>query len=162
MLSLYADFRCERWSKDGRLISRHRAKNGIVNVALNDILETAFRQGTLRTWCIGLYDSVGFTGLSASDTMSSHAGWTEITAYAEANRPAWGPGAATGQVVINSASVQFTMNANKVIRGLFVTSNNTKGGSTGILLSTGDLDQLASMQSAEVFKATYSLRAEGR
>lgn len=160
-MKLGGTFYCERW-RNGRLISRHRAKNGMTLVGLNDALEVLCRQQTQRTWKIGLIDAAGFDELSEDDTMASHAGWTEITAYSEGTRPAWGPGAAAGQVSINASSVAFTFTSAKTIGGLFLASDNTKGGTSGILLCTGELTTPATMAIGEQYKAIYEFVAEGR
>ena len=74
--------------------------------------------------------------------MASHAGWTEITAYSQATRPACTFGAATTadpSVISNTASVAvFSMNGTETVGGAFLTSNSTKGGTTGVLFSAGD------------------------
>ncbi len=95
-------------------------------------------------------DTTGFTAYTsggtwqlvpgvAADTMSSHAGWTEVTAYDEATREALTLGTVSGQSVDNSASkASFSINADStVIGGCFVATNNTKGGTTGVLYSIG-------------------------
>jgi hypothetical protein len=74
--------------------------------------------------------------------MASHAGWTEVTAYSQATRPQAVFAAATTadpSVITNSASVAvFSINGTTTVGGAFLTSNNTKGGTTGILFSASD------------------------
>ena len=71
----------------------------IVDVGLNHILETEFHSGAqVTTWYIGLVDNAGFSAFANADTMASHAGWAESSAYTEANRPTWTAGAAGGPV----------------------------------------------------------------
>ena len=97
------------------------------------------------------YTTVGpFLGLisgasptfAAADTMTSHAGWTEIVPYSNATRPACTFGTATTadpSIITNSASpAAFTINATATVGGAFLTSNNTKSGTTGILFSASD------------------------
>jgi hypothetical protein len=71
--------------------------------------------------------------------MASHAGWTEQTGYSQATRPACTFGTATTadpSVITNSlAAAAFSINATATIGGAFLTSNNTKSGTTGILFS---------------------------
>jgi len=162
MLCLGGEFLFERCDPLGRVLSRHYAKNGLTTAGLNDALETLVRQGTLRTWRIGLIDDDGFDEVLVADTMASHAGWTESTAYAEANRPLWGPGAISGKLAINAVRVDFTMTATTSIKGAFLSSDGTKGGSSGILLCTGIFDSAAAMLDTETFKCFYRLSADGR
>ena len=74
--------------------------------------------------------------------MSSHAGWTEDTTYSNANRPTctFGtPTTADPSVATNSASpATFNINGSTTIGGAFLTTSNTKGGTTGTLFSAAD------------------------
>ena len=105
---------------------------GLPTVALDFALDAI----AASTWYIGLIVDTGYTGLAAADTMGSHAGWTESTDYAEATRPGWAEGASSGQSVTNATPVSFTSTATQTIKGFFITSVATKGGSTGTLLAT--------------------------
>lgn len=166
MLRVGGFFVAERYSRDGKLISRHRAKNGITDAGLNDLLDVYFRQQANSTWRIGLIDNLNFDELDDADTIASHAGWNEITAYSEANRPLWGPGAAAGKLVINSAAVVFTMTAAKTVNGIFCVNEGTKGGATGLLFSTASFDITSEpyplMEIGEALRVTYQVSAEGR
>ena len=132
----------------------------IVTVALNHDLETEFRSGTpVTTWYIGLIDSSGYTAVATADTMSSHAGWTEITDYSESTRVAWSPGAAAAGVIVNGTLASFTFTAAKTVKGLFLTSVSTKGGTTGTLFLTALADTEMAMTSGEVLKVQLTLTA---
>lgn len=71
----------------------------------------------------------------AADVMGSHTPWVENTNYTQSTRPAYTPGSISGGSVDNSASqAQFSINTNNtIIGGLFLTDNNTVGGTTGTL-----------------------------
>ena len=57
--------------------------NIIVNVGLDDILDKYYKGSTYTaSFFVGLTD--GTPTVAAADTMASHAGWTEVTAYDEA------------------------------------------------------------------------------
>lgn len=61
---------------------------------------------------------------------------TEITAYAEATRPALVESASAGGATDNSANVaKFTLNAQKSVRLFALVSSAGKGASTGVLLA---------------------------
>lgn len=111
------------------------AHNEVTNVGINDILDVMFGAQAKRSWYVGLTDSTPTE--SVSDTMSSHAGWSEIyTQYSQTNRPAYTVAAAASQSVTNAASVAtFSFTASATIGGAFITSDNTKNGTTGILFS---------------------------
>jgi len=107
-----------------------KGTNLIVNTGLDYLLNNDLTAATLY---IGLTD--GTPTVSAGDTMASHAGWVEVTAYDEAARLAWGQGAASGGVTTNATAVTFTASGTTTVGGGFLTTVATKGGSTGTLFS---------------------------
>ena len=122
------------YDRDGNLKWYEKCHNLVVNVGLNDLLDKYFKGSTYTAaFYVGLTD--GTPTVAAGDTMASHAGWTEVTAYDEANRQTLTLGSVSSQAVNNSASkATFTIDTNSTtIGGAFVTTNNTKGGSTGTL-----------------------------
>jgi hypothetical protein len=144
--------------RDGKVLAEFDVPNGIVDVGLNHILETEFHSGTqVTTWYIGLVDNAGFSAFANADTMSSHAGWAESSAYTEANRPTWTAGAAASRQITNATTVDFSINATVTVKGLFITSNNTKGGSTGTLWSTAAFGSTVALNNGDTLKVTYTL-----
>ena len=129
---------------------------------LNKALDVMYRNQTqIATWYVGLIQNDNFTGLAAGDTMASHAGWEECTTYDEAARPAITFGAASGGAIANGTPVEFTMNASKTVKGFFLTSVSTKGGTTGVL---GPITLFAggdrSVVDDDVLKVTATVEAE--
>jgi len=157
-------FVIECYDKDGKLKWVDDSKNLVVNVGLQYMAGTALDGSTARitSWYLGLYGAASSNNPAAGDTMSSHAGWTEVTDYTEATRPAATFVAATTanpSVVTNSASkAQFTMNATVTVGGAFLTSNNTKGGTSGTLFSAKDFNSPGdrSVVSGDVVLVTYT------
>lgn len=112
--------------------------NLVVNVGLDDSLDKHLKgSGYTAAWYVLLTD--GTPTVAAGDTMASHAGWTEVTAYDEAVRQTLTLGSVSGQSVDNSASkAVFTISSDSTtIGGCGVTTNSTKGGSTGTLYGAG-------------------------
>jgi hypothetical protein len=112
--------------------------NLVVNVGLQDMNTKYFTGSSYSaTWYLGLITGPGVT-TSATDTMSSH-GFTEFTGYSQSTRPTCTFGSATSanpSVISNSGSpAAFSITSTGTIGGAFLTSNNTKGGTTGILFS---------------------------
>lgn len=128
---------------DGNLKWSADAPNLVMNVGLQD-MNTKYFTGSsyTATWYLGLYGAAASNNPAAGDTMASHAGWTEQTGYSQATRPACTFGTATTadpSVITNSLSAAaFSINATATIGGAFLTSDNTKGGTTGILFSAAD------------------------
>ncbi len=111
-----------KWSDEG--------KNLIVDEGLDYLLNNDLVASTLY---IGLTD--GAPAPAAGDTMASHAGWVEVTAYDEAARQAWGQGAASGGVTTNAVAVTYTASSSITVGGGFLSTIATKGTTTGTLFS---------------------------
>jgi hypothetical protein len=152
----------ECFDKDGKLKWTAETPNLVVNVGLQYMAGVALTSTSqITAWYIGLYGAGATNSPAATDTMSSHAGWTEVTAYTEATRPAATFAAATNanpSVVTNTASkAVFSINGTTTVGGAFLTSNNTKGGSTGTLFSAADFQSPGdrSVVSGDVLNVTY-------
>lgn len=147
----------------GNLKWEAQSHNLVVNVGLQD-MNTKYFTGSSYTaaWYLGLYGSGSTNNPAASDTMSSHAGWTEVTAYSQATRPACSFGTATTadpSVITNSGSpATYSINGTTVVGGAFLTSNNTKGGTTGVLFSAADFQSPGdrSVVSGDTITVTYT------
>jgi hypothetical protein len=152
----------------GNLKWEDEAPNLVVNDGLQD-MNAKYFTGSAYTaaWYIGLYGSGATNSPAAGDTMSSHAGWTEVTAYSQATRPActFGtPTTANPSVATNSASpASFSINGTTTVGGAFLTSNNTKGGTTGTLYSAADFSAPGdrSVVSGDTLSVTYTLSLAG-
>ncbi len=128
----------ECYGKDGVLKWTDGFDNLVVNAGLNDLLDKYLKGSSYTAaFYVGLTD--GTPTVAAADTMSSHAGWAEVTAYDEANRQTLTLGSVSSQSVSNSASkAAFTISTNSTtIGGAFLTTSNTKGGTTGTLYGGG-------------------------
>jgi len=152
----------------GNLKWEAESKNLVVNVGLQDMNAKYFTGSAYTaTWYIGLYGAGASNTPAASDTMSSHAGWTENTGYSNATRPActFGtPTTANPSVATNSASpASFTINATSTVGGAFLVSNSTKGGTTGTLYSAADFSAPGdrSVASSDILNVTYTLSLAG-
>lgn len=114
------------------------ARNLVTTPGKNDLADKYFAGSAYTAaWYIGLIDLTSYTAVAATDTMASHAGWVESSAYSQANRPttAWAAASAGSKAL--SAALTYSINATVTIKGCFLTSNNTKGGTTGVLYSAG-------------------------
>lgn len=136
-------FHIHCYDKDGNLKWHAENHNLVVNVGLQDMVQKYFTGSAYTAaWYIGLYGAAASNSPAAGDTMSSHAGWTEVTAYSQATRPAATFGTATTanpSVISNSASpATYSINGTVTIGGAFLTTNNTKSGTTGTLFSAAD------------------------
>jgi len=146
---------------DGQFKWTDTFHNLVVNQGLQDMNSQYFKgSGYTAAWYLGLVTGPGSgTTYAAGNTLASHSGWTENTAYT-GNRKAVTFGTATTadpSVIDNSASPSsFTMNANaQVIAGAFLCS--VSSGTSGILFSAGDFtggDK--TVDSGDTLAVTYS------
>lgn len=129
----------------GRIKWVEEFDNLVTNVGKTFLLDTFFK-GTTYTaaWYMGLVNNTGFSSYNASDTMASHAGWTEFITYTLPTRPAilWNSASASGggagsagTGTIVSFNTTFNINAVGDVNGAFITTNSTKSGTTGTLFS---------------------------
>ncbi len=135
-LSTHFDVVCR--GPDGKLKWTDEFDNLVVNAGLDDSLDKHLKGSSYTAaWYVGLTD--GTPSFAAGDTESSHAGWTEVTAYDEANRQTLTLGSVSGQSVDNSASkAVFTIDTNDTtVGGAFITTTATKGGSVDTLYGGG-------------------------
>lgn len=138
-------FTVQCFDKDGNLKWEAEKHNLVVNVGLKEMNEQFFTGSNYTAnWYLGLYGAGTSNNPAAGDTMASHTGWTEVTAYSQSTRPAAVFGTATTadpSVITNANSVAtFSINGTTVVGGAFLTSDNTKGGTTGVLFSAGDFE----------------------
>ena len=154
--------------KDGKLKWTAESKNLVVNAGLAYMAGTALTSVTqITTWYIGLYGAGASNTPAAGDTMSSHAGWTEVVPYSNATRVAATFATATTanpSVVTNSASpATFTINATSTVGGAFLTSGSAKSGTTGTLFSAADFSSPGdrSVVSGDILSVTYTFSLAG-
>ena len=151
---------------DGQLKWSDSFHNLVVNEGLQDMNSKYFKgSGYTAAWFLGLVTGPGSgTTYAAGNTLATHAGWTENTAYTTTGgagvRAAVTFGTATTadpSVIANTASPSvFTMTSNaQTIAGAFLASVST--GTSGILFSAGDFtggDKL--VDSGDSLSVTYS------
>jgi hypothetical protein len=141
---------------DGRVKWAETFDNLVTNAGRNDVL-TQYFKGSAYTaaWYVGLK---GAGTAAAADTMGSHGGWSEVTGYSESVRQTLTLGSVSSQSVNNSASkAHFSINATVTIAGAFVTTDNTKSGTTGTLYSAGDFAASRSAASGDTMDVTVTL-----
>lgn len=120
--------------RDGEMIWSDEFENLVVTEGRNEYLDKVYKAAAYTaSHFVGLTD--GTPTFAAADVMNSHAGWAEVTAYSEANRQTFTPGTVSGGSVSNTAAkAVFNINGSATVGGAFLTTNNTKGGTTGLLI----------------------------
>jgi len=147
-------YKVEHWRR-GVLLWIGEFDNLVVTAGLNKYLDATLKTGLASPlWYVFLKN----TGTAvAADTMASHASWTENQTYTEANRVTWTPGAVSAGSVDNSASkANFSINGSTTIFGAGMADQNTKGGTTGVLLGAGDFGASRAVLSGDTLAVTVT------
>lgn len=132
----------------GRVLWREEAHNLVVNEGLNSLLAVYFDAATqITSWFLGLK---GSGSAAAGDTLASHGGWTEITAYT-GNRAAITWGTVSGGSLAGGTST-FAITGAATIAGAIVASVNT--GTSGVLYSAGDFGSPRSLDDGDELDVT--------
>jgi len=125
---------------DGSLRWKATLENLMPTEGRNFILEAALKGSS--------YTATIFLGLKGSgtaalaDTMASHSGWSELTAFSESTRPAWVGGSALAGEISNAASpAEFSVTGTITVAGALQTTDDAKGGGDGALLGVGDFEE---------------------
>ncbi len=157
MIPIFSRFRVQHW-RDSFLLDTVYFKNAIVDEGANTLLDVMFG-GTVASdpWNFGLIDDAGTPVLSNADVMASHAGWTELTAYTEGTRQAWVEDVASNRVKTNTTDAEFNINAANTVFGIFLSNDNVKGGTTGLLWATAPFITPLVVANLDVLKIQYTL-----
>lgn len=145
--------------RHGRVLGVYTGFNDVTVVGKNHLWDVTFGNSTpvtqVGTWYIGLINQSPTPTLSENDTLASHAGWSETTAYS-GNRKAWDDTNAASKIKGTTTPSEFTMNSTLSVHGIFIAS--VSSGTSGILWATGSFDASVPVISSDVLRITYGLR----
>lgn len=149
---------------DGRVKWTETIRNLVTTAGKNDLLDKYFAGSSYTAaWYMGLVDNASFSAFAAGDTMSSHAGWIENTAYSAGTRPAMSFSAASGGSKATSSACSFAISGasggTDDIKGAFVVTNSTKGGTTGVLYSAGAFSAVRTVNDGDTLNVSATLSA---
>lgn len=146
------------FNKHAVLVDDWEAQNHVTNEGIDDILEEYFNGSTYTaSHFVGLTDGTPTTAVT--DTLASHAGWVEITAYT-GNRQAYAPAAASGKSIDNSASkAVFPITGTATVGGSFLATVAT--GSAGVLVAVVVFDSPGdrALVNLDTLNVTYTVSA---
>lgn len=150
---------------DGRVKWVEDVYNLITTEGLNDLLTKYFKgSGYTATWYVGLVDGFDSTeAFAAGDTaaeIDGTNGWNELQSYDEANRQDLTLGTASSGSIDNTGNVAaFTISATVTVEGAFIISDNTKGGTTGVLYGEAAFSAARSAVDNDTLNVTVTLTA---
>lgn len=136
--------------------------NLVTTVGKNNLLDNHLAGSAYTAaWYAGLISSTSYTtGAAVGDTSASHGGWAEDQNYTQSTRVAPSFSSASSGSKATASVMVFTMNVTTTIKGVFLISVSTKGGTTGTLFSAGLFtggDQ--AVTSSSTLNVTYTLSA---
>ena len=145
---------------DGQVKWTDTFHNLVMNEGVQDMNTRYFTGSTYTaTPFLGLVTGPGSgTTFAAADTLASHAGWTESTAYAGTRKVVtFGTATTANPSVISNTLTpsSFVMNATVTIAGAFLCT--VTSGTSGVLFSAGDFtggDKL--VDSGDTLNVTYT------
>ncbi len=147
--------------KDGNVKWEESTHNLVVNEGLQN-MNTQYFKGSSYTaaFYLGLVTGPGSgTSYSATDTLATHAGWTEFTNYS-GNRKAVTFGTASTadpSVIASSAAVSFSISSSGgVVAGAFLCT--VASGTSGVLFSEADFQSPGdrTVVSGDTLNVTYT------
>jgi hypothetical protein len=142
---------------DGQVKWTDTIKNLVVTVGKNDLLDKYFAGSAYTAaWYMGLVDGASSPTYAAGDTLASHAGWTESTAYSGTNRAtvAWNAASAGSKA---STATSFSINATATIAGALLTVTQVRATTTGVLYSAGSFSGgNRSVANGDTLNVTYT------
>ena len=150
-------FEVECRNKCGTLKWKDKAHNLVVNDGLDHLLNVVFHGTTpVSPWYVGLVADT--PTIDATDTLASHAGWTEDANYTD-DRKEFVEGAASSQSISNSGNAAaFAIDDTTILAGAFICSAAT--GTSGTLFCAAAFTQGdRSVASGDQVNVTYTLSA---
>jgi hypothetical protein len=140
------------------VLSTEEVHNLIPTEGINYILGAALDGTTpISTWYIAPFEG-NYTPVAGVTAATFTAAATESTAYDEATRVEWVPGAVVAGAMSNSASkAVFTFNAAKTIYGIGQLSVSAKSATTGVLVSIARFASSRAVVDDDVLNVTSTI-----
>lgn len=170
-VGVQAHYEFECVAPDGEVRWRDGFTNLITNEGLDDLLSKYLKGSSYTaTWYVGLVDNANFTSFASGDTAagitldaSGGNSWQEFDDYSESNRQTWTGGSVSSQSVDNSGSkAAFSIDATGTVKGAFTISDNTIGGTSGVLLSEGAFSSARSVENGDTLNVTVTFTSSSQ
>lgn len=143
MIARKHHFIFERWTKvKGLWVCdwRSKSKNLVPTQGLNFEQNTLFNGSAYTAgFFVGLIDNASFSAIALTDTaaqIGGSNGWLEFTGYSEGTRQTLTMGTSVaGSIDSSAAPAVFMVSTGFTLNGGFVITDDTKGGTAGVLYS---------------------------
>lgn len=153
---------------EGKVLWEDVAENLLTTIGKNLALDTLLAGSSYSVTgpFIGLISSVGFSAVSAADTMASHAGWNEAQGVTNVpdytgNRQTPSFSAASAGSKAQSAALNYVFTSSGTIQGAFMALNTgavaTKNSTAGSLLNAGTLAAAQPVISGNTLQVSFTV-----
>ncbi len=155
---IFSRWSLEHWRGGKLLHEEHEIPNLYTTEGISNILTTIFKNGTrVDPWYVGIQSTntpaAGWTMANQSTT------WNQFTSVDEATWPEAVDGAiAGGQITMTQ--VTFNISGSGTVYGAHLTSNSTKGATSGTLLCAVNFSSSRSVVSGDDLLVTYAVGAQ--
>jgi hypothetical protein len=159
-INITGHYTVECVGSDGAVKWVDAIENLVVTVGKNDLFTQYFKGAAYTAaWYMGLVDGASSPTYAASDTLASHAGWIESTAYSGSNRITTSFGTASAGA-ISSTSTSFSINTSATIAGALMCQTQVRATTTGVLYSAGSFTGGSrTVVSGDTINVTYTTSA---
>lgn len=156
-------FRIQCLDPNGNLKWEAESHNLVVNVGLQDMNTKYFtNSGTYNAaWYIGLIQGPSAATIAATDTLASHIGWTEFTAYTGSRKAATfgSASAADPSIIATSPAASFSITGSGDVVGAFLT--NDASTNSGLLFSASNFTGgNRSVSNGDTLNVTYTFNLD--
>lgn len=142
--------------RDGIIIDQTTEDNVVTIEGRTHICESYFASGTAGTKYIGLF--TGNITPTQNDVMATFlTNALEFTGYAETQREQLVAVVTSGNVSNTTNKAEFTINATGTIRGVFLSTNNVKNGTSGVLVSAKRFDVDRTVNVGDILQIEWNL-----
>ena len=141
--------------RDGVVIAKERFSNLIITEGVASIWDTSFGGGVaIDPWYIGLINNSPAPTILVTDTLASHANWTEFIDYT-GTRQEWVDAATVGRLKGTSSAAAFPILGTATLYGMFIAS--VTSGTVGVIWSEGAFASVKPVIASDVINATYEI-----
>lgn len=137
--------------RDGRVKWREEVRNLVTTEGKNDILTKYFKGSSYTAAWFMLLKGTGAP--AATDTLASHAGWSEVTPYA-GNRPSVTFGTASGGS-LSGNQVGISINGTATVAGAGLCTVNS--GTAGVLYNAANFSASRNVENGDTLNVTPTL-----
>lgn len=157
-LHLGGVFHVEQY-RAGVLVDEWDSKNVVTDEGINHALNVVFNAATqVSTWYLGVFVN-NYTPVAA-DTAATFPGSAgeATTQYSEGSRPTYVEATSTAKSISNVANkATFTFTSDCTVYGALLSSNATKGGTSGVLMCASKFSTSKAITAGDTLLVTYTI-----